>query len=59
MPMIQRVRGAFPSVRTMTLKKKRASLPEANRGTVDRVLRAIVAILLISLVFIAPQTLWG
>ena len=30
-----------------------------NIGTVDRVLRIIVGIALISLVFIGPQTPWG
>jgi len=32
---------------------------KANIGTVDRVLRAIVGVGLISLVFIGPQTPWG
>ena len=31
----------------------------ANVGTVDRVLRAIAGIVLLSLVFVGPQTLWG
>lgn len=31
----------------------------ANVGTVDRVLRAIVGLGLISLVFVGPHTLWG
>jgi hypothetical protein len=30
-----------------------------NEGTVDRVLRVIVGIVLLSLVVIGPQTLWG
>lgn len=30
-----------------------------NEGTVDRVLRAVVGIGLISLVFVGPQTPWG
>jgi hypothetical protein len=30
-----------------------------NMGTVDRVIRAIVGIVLISLVFVGPQTPWG
>jgi hypothetical protein len=30
-----------------------------NMGNIDRILRAIVGIGLISLVFIGPQTLWG
>ena len=30
-----------------------------NEGTIDRVLRTIVGIALISLVFIGPQTAWG
>ena len=31
----------------------------ANMGNIDRILRTIVGILLISLVFIGPQALWG
>ena len=30
-----------------------------NEGTVDRVLRVVVGLVLISLVFIGPQTAWG
>ena len=30
-----------------------------NVGTIDRILRAIVGLALISLVFIGPQTPWG
>ena len=30
-----------------------------NVGTIDRTLRAIVGIVLISLVFVGPQTPWG
>jgi len=30
-----------------------------NIGTVDRILRAIVGLVLISLVFVGPQTPWG
>ena len=30
-----------------------------NVGTIDRVLRAIVGLVLISLVFIGPQSPWG
>jgi hypothetical protein len=30
-----------------------------NVGTVDRILRAIVGVVLISLVFVGPQTPWG
>lgn len=30
-----------------------------NEGTVDRVLRVIVGVALISLVFVGPQTAWG
>jgi hypothetical protein len=32
---------------------------KANMGSVDRVLRAIVGVVLISLVFVGPQTPWG
>lgn len=31
----------------------------ANIGTLDRVLRIIVGLVLLSLVFVGPQTLWG
>lgn len=30
-----------------------------NMGTADRVLRAIVGLVLISLVFVGPKTAWG
>ena len=30
-----------------------------NEGTVDRVLRVVVGLVLISLVFVGPQTAWG
>jgi len=30
-----------------------------NEGNVDRVLRVIAGIVLISLVFVGPQTVWG
>ncbi|AWK86321.1 YgaP family membrane protein [Azospirillum thermophilum] len=30
-----------------------------NLGPVDRALRAIVGLVLISLIFVGPQTLWG
>ncbi len=30
-----------------------------NEGTIDRALRIIVGLVLLSLVFIGPQTLWG
>ena len=32
---------------------------KCNMGTVDRAIRAVVGLVLISLVFIGPQTLWG
>lgn len=31
----------------------------ANMGTIDRVLRLVVGIALLSLVFVGPKTLWG
>lgn len=31
----------------------------ANVGTVDRVIRGLVGILLIAMVFVGPQTPWG
>ncbi len=30
-----------------------------NEGTLDRTLRVIVGLILLSLVFVGPQTLWG
>jgi hypothetical protein len=30
-----------------------------NEGTIDRVLRVILGLVLISLVFVGPQTVWG
>ena len=36
-----------------------AKLFTSNEGTVDRTLRVIVGIGLISLVFVGPQTPWG
>jgi hypothetical protein len=30
-----------------------------NEGKVDRVLRVIVGVVLISLVFVGPKTMWG
>jgi len=30
-----------------------------NEGTIDRVLRVLAGIVLISLVFVGPQTAWG
>jgi hypothetical protein len=32
---------------------------QANVGGIDRVLRIVVGLVLISLVFVGPQTLWG
>jgi hypothetical protein len=32
---------------------------EANIGRTDRIIRIVVGLLLLSLVFIGPQTLWG
>ena len=32
---------------------------KANVGTIDRVLRIVVGIVLIALVFVGPQTPWG
>lgn len=31
----------------------------ANMGTIDRVLRLVVGVALLSLVFVGPKTLWG
>lgn len=32
---------------------------KTNEGTVDRTLRIVVGLALLSLVFVGPQTLWG
>lgn len=32
---------------------------ERNEGTIDRILRVIVGLAVISLVFVGPQTPWG
>ncbi|MCS7748819.1 DUF2892 domain-containing protein [Shewanella indica] len=32
---------------------------KVNMGTIDRVLRAIVGLVLIALVFVGPETPWG
>ena len=32
---------------------------QQNVGSIDRALRAIVGLVLISLVFVGPQTVWG
>lgn len=32
---------------------------KCNMGTVDRAVRAVVGLVLISLVFVGPQTAWG
>jgi len=32
---------------------------KTNEGTIDRVLRVIVGLILLSLVFVGPQTAWG
>ncbi|WP_290649971.1 DUF2892 domain-containing protein [Aquisalimonas sp.] len=32
---------------------------KCNMGTIDRVVRAVIGVVLISLVFIGPQTAWG
>jgi len=33
--------------------------PTVNVGTIDRGLRIVVGLVLLSLVFVGPQTLWG
>lgn len=36
-----------------------AKLLPTNEGTVDRVVRVVLGLALLSLVFVGPQTLWG
>lgn len=38
--------------------KRRLTMTK-NEGTIDRVLRVIVGLVLLSLVFVGPQTMWG
>jgi hypothetical protein len=33
--------------------------PTVNMGTIDRGLRIVVGLVLLALVFVGPQTLWG
>lgn len=33
--------------------------PVVNMGTIDRGLRIVVGVVLLALVFVGPQTLWG
>ena len=35
------------------------TIPRANEGTIDREVRVIVGVALLSLVFVGPQTWWG
>jgi ABC-type polysaccharide/polyol phosphate export permease len=35
------------------------SFMNANVGTVDRILRIVVGLILIAMVFVGPQTSWG
>lgn len=34
-------------------------IPAVNVGNIDRALRIVVGLVLLSLVFVGPQTLWG
>lgn len=43
----------------LSLTDQRGQLMKANVGSIDRVLRVIVGLVLISLVFVGPQTPWG
>jgi hypothetical protein len=38
---------------------KGATVMQTNVGTIDRILRAVVGLVLIALVFVGPQTPWG
>jgi hypothetical protein len=40
------------------LMKRRFAMTR-NEGTIDRALRVIVGLVLLSLVFVGPQTIWG
>lgn len=31
----------------------------ANEGKIDRIIRVVVGIILLNLIFVGPQTLWG
>lgn len=32
---------------------------KTNEGTIDRIIRVVVGLILISLIFFGPETLWG
>jgi hypothetical protein len=34
-------------------------MPTANEGTIDRAVRVVIGLILLSLVFIGPKTAWG
>ena len=34
-------------------------MPSANEGLIDRVIRTVVCLFVLSLVFVGPQTPWG
>ena len=36
-----------------------AKLMPRNEGTLDRVLRVVIGLVLLSLVFVGPKTMWG
>lgn len=36
-----------------------SKLMPRNEGTIDRALRVLIGLVLLSLVFVGPQTLWG
>lgn len=43
----------------MATEPWRETAMQANVGTLDRIARAIIGVVLIALVFVGPQTPWG
>jgi len=44
---------------TDTLQQHKVIHMKTNTGNIDRMLRAIAGLVLLSLIFVGPQTLWG
>ncbi len=41
------------------LRQTKENFMTANVGTIDRILRIVVGLILIAMVFVGPQTPWG
>jgi hypothetical protein len=53
------VKPEFPGIGTDKEKSILTKILPRNEGTIDRVLRVLVGLGLLSLVFVGPQTPWG